>query len=334
MHGRLCQVRIRARAKTKGMSRPLRAGRGCRFGFCVYIAGERWVLASAQAAGEHGSVAGDYEYIDSFACYGEFGNGVFDRMAESRREVWFGDDGSGLIRSQHIRSVFFTDEQRLRWETMPHRSAREAIQPSLDLFAAGCFHGPRRELAQLPTDRTALTHHLRSQRQLTLHAIHQLLGEALVPSQLRQALFDLAADLPDAWISEDANDQLGRAGIGIARVERAYRVELIFDRETQELLGYRQILIGPDAQYAPTGAITGWTSYVERQVVDALPPSTPPVPEPPCDPPGGGRGTAIRPGFTLGTGYFSELQPHLDQWLTAGVITETDHKALQRQGPN
>jgi hypothetical protein len=129
MHGRLCQVRIRARAKTKGMSRPLRAGRGCRFGFCVYIAGERWVLASAQAAGEHGSVAGDYEYIDSFACYGEFGNGVFDRMAESRREVWFGDDGSGLIRSQHIRSVFFTASLSTRGHPTVARSICRRMLP-------------------------------------------------------------------------------------------------------------------------------------------------------------------------------------------------------------
>ena len=57
-------------------------------------------------------MARDYEYIDSVACYGEFGNNVFDRLAESRREAWFSDDGSGLIRSQRIRSRFFTDQQR------------------------------------------------------------------------------------------------------------------------------------------------------------------------------------------------------------------------------
>jgi hypothetical protein len=94
------------------------------------------------------------------ACDGEIGNNVFDRLAESRREVWFGDDGSGLIRSQHIRSLFFTDEQRL------------------------------------------------------LNGIHQLCGEALVPSGLRQDFVDLAADLPDAWILGDAADQLGRPGFG------------------------------------------------------------------------------------------------------------------------
>jgi hypothetical protein len=275
-------------------------------------------------------VALDYEYIDSLACYGEIGNNIFDRMVESRREVWFGNDGSGLIRSQRIRSLFFTDEQRLRWENMPNRSAREAIEPSLDLFAAGCFHGPRRQLSRLPTGRAELEGHLRSRRQLTIHGIHQLIGEALVPRELRQAFFDLAANLPDAWIVDEAADQLSRVGIGIARVERNHREELVFNPNTRELLGYRQVLVDPDPEYAaPAGAITGWTSYVSRQLVEALPADIPPVPGPPCDPPGGGRGTVIRPGLLLGTGYFTDLKHQLDQWLAAGVITKADHQAMK-----
>lgn len=275
-------------------------------------------------------MARDYEYIDSLVCYGEFGNNVFDRLAESRREAWFGDDGSGLIRSQHVRSLFFTDQQRLRWESMPTRIAREAIEPSLDLFAAGCFHGPRRELSRLPSGRAELEGFLRSRRQLTLNGIHQLIGEALVPSGQRQVLFDLAADLPDAWILDGAADQLGRPGVGIGRVERNLREELVFNPDTQELLGYRQVLVDPDAAYAArAGAITGWTAYVSRQLVTGLPEGTPPVPGPPCDSPGGGRGTWIRPGLLLGTGYFTDLRSQLDQWLAAGVITEADHQALQ-----
>jgi hypothetical protein len=288
------------------------------------------VLVSGQAQRQDDAVALDYEYVDSFACYGEIGNNVFDRLAESRREVWFGDDGSGLIRSQHIRSLFFTDEQRLRWESMPNRSAREATEPSLDLFAAGCFHGPRKELSRLPTGRGELEDYLRARRQLTLNGIHQLCGEALVPSGVRQVFVDLAADLPDAWILSDAADQLGRPGFGVARVERNYREELIFSPDTRELLGYRQVLVAPDVAYgAPVDAVIGWTSYANRQLVDALPAGTPPVPRPPCAPPGSGRGTVIRPRFMLGTGYFTDLKPHLDQWLADGVITKADHEALQ-----
>jgi hypothetical protein len=226
--------------------------------------------------------------------------------------------------------LFFTDEQRLRWEGMPNRSAREATEPSLDLFALGCFHGPRTELSRLPTGRSELEAYLRGRRQLTLSGIHQLCGEALVPSGLRQVFVDLAADLPDAWILGDASDQLGRPGFGVARVERNYREELIFSPDTREVLGYRQVLVAPDVGYgAPVDAVIGWTCYVSRQLVDALPAGTPPVPRPPCMPPGSGRGTVIRPGLMLGTGYFIDLKPHLDQWLANGVITKADHEALQ-----
>ena len=244
--------------------------------------------------------------------------------------MWFGDDGSGLIRSQRIRSLFFTDEQRLRWQSMPNRLAREVTEPSLDLFAVGCFHGPRREISRLSTGRGELEAYLRARGQLTLNGIHQLCGEALVPSGLRQVVVDLAAELPDAWILGDAADQLGRPGFGVARVERNYREELIFSLETREVLGYRQVLVAPDVDYgAPVDAVIGWTSYARRQLVDALPTGTPPVPQPPCAAPGSGRGTVIRPGLMLGTGYFTDLKPHLDQWLADGVITKADHEALQ-----
>jgi hypothetical protein len=270
----------------------------------------------------------DYEYVESLGCHGVFRNDTFERMVESRREVWFGDDGSGLIRTQLIRSHFFTDAQRLSWETTAHPTVTGSVGPSLDLFAAGCFHGPRRRLAQLATSREALAEQLESRRQLNLHGIGQLIGEALVPEEMKRAFFDLAADLPEAQIVDDATDQLGRRGVGIIRVEHRWREELIFGSESLELLGYRQVLNEPNAGYALAGAIVGWTSYVCRELVDALPAGTPPVPEPPCYPPGAGRGTVIRPGLMLGTGYFTDLQPHLDQWLAAGVITQAEHQNL------
>lgn len=283
-----------------------------------------------QAQREDDAVALDYEYIDSLTCYGEIGNNVFHRLVESRREVWFGDDGSGLIKSQHIRSLFFTEEQRLRWESMPNRPAREATEPSLDLFAAGCFHGPREELSRLPTGDRELEDYLRARGRVTLNDIHQLCGEALVPSGLREGFVDLAAGLPDAWILDDAADQLGRPGFGVARIERNYREELIFGPHTREVLGYRQVLVAPDVEDgAPVDAVIGWTSYASRQLVDSLPAGIPPVPQPPCAPRGSGRGTVIRPGLMLGTGYFTDLKPHLDQWLADGVITKADHEALQ-----
>jgi hypothetical protein len=166
---------------------------------------------------------------------------------------------------------------------------------------------------------------------LTLHGIGQLMGEALVSDALRRALHQAAAQLPGAEVLTTATDELGRTGDGVARVEHGTRVELIVDPDSGELLGDREVLVDPDADYAPPGALVGWTSYLSREIADALPKGTPPVPGPACSPPGSGRGTVIERGFVLSTGYFTELAPHLENWRANGVITNAQYDTLKDQ---
>jgi hypothetical protein len=79
------------------------------------------------------------------------------------------------------------------------------------------------------------------------------------------------------------------------------------------------------------GALVGWTSYLPRETVDSLPAGTPPVPGPPCSPPGGERGTTIKPGFVLLAGYFTDLAPQLENWRVDGVIATAQYEALKDQ---
>ncbi len=67
--------------------------------------------------------------------HGEFGNGVFQRLVEARRETWIGSDGSGLIKSARVRWSFFADEQRTRWESASYPEAVEDLSPTMELFA-------------------------------------------------------------------------------------------------------------------------------------------------------------------------------------------------------
>lgn len=272
-----------------------------------------------------------YVHIVSRGAHGEVGNNIYERLREAHREVWFGSDGSGLMKSTLIRSSFFTEEQRKRWDSVGHRAAREDLTTSMDLFAAGCLYGHGPLLSRLPTDPAALTAQLESGHRLTLHRIGELMGEAVVPDALGRALYQVASELPGAEVLRAATDELGRNGHGLARDERGERVELIFAPDSPELLGNRSVLIDPDANYAPPGAVVGWTSYVSREVVDSLPPGTPPIPGPPCRPPGSGRGTLIEPWFLLSTGYFTDLAPQLESWLTNGVITKAQYDALKEQ---
>lgn len=269
-----------------------------------------------------------YEHITSRSAYGEIVNNFYERLREAHREIWIGSDASGLISETFIRSSFFTDEQRRRWATAQNREAREDPTPSLDLSAAGCLPGHAPTLAKLDLDPRVLMSQLETRRRLTLHRIGELMGEALVPDALGGALYTLASELPGAEVLESATDELGRAGHGLARTEGNKRVELIFTSGGFELLGMREVLLDA-ADYAPSGTLVGWVSYMSREVVESLPAGTPPVPGPPCSQRGAGRGTSIEPGFVLGTGWFTDLAAQLDIWLADGVITQTQHDALK-----
>jgi len=289
-------------------------------------------MASCVEGGRRRSSAAvvDFEYIDSLTCYGHFSNDRFERMVQSRREVWFGSDGSGLCRSHFVRSIFFDEEQRARWEASARSAHQTPADRSDDLFAPGCWNGPRARLAAI-SRLGSLREALERREPISLAAIKQLIGEALVPEAQRASFFALCAELNDAVVSHDAQDQIGRPGISVARNERGRREELIFDARTLELLGTREVLIDGASGYAPAGAIVGWSCFVDRQLVPGLPAGVPKTPGPPCVPPGSGRGTPIRPGFLLSTGYFTDVRPHADRWLREGIITQRDRAALHAQ---
>lgn len=146
---------------------------------------------------------------------------------------------------------------------------------------------------------------------------------------LCRAVYEIARRLDHVEELGETRDQLGRAGLGLARVEHGDRVEAIFDRDASELLAYQRFLADPSHGYAPVGTLVSWTAYIRRELVDSLPAGTPPVPGPPCSPPGSGRGTVIERGFFLGTGYFEDLEPQLEEWLARGVITDAQHHAVR-----
>ena len=75
--------------------------------------------------------------------------------------------------------------------------------------------------------------------------------------QRRRELFAVAAALPGVRAEALAEDGLGRVGRVLERVERGVRKELIFDADSFELLGYRDVLVDPEARYAPPNAILG-----------------------------------------------------------------------------
>lgn len=267
----------------------------------------------------------DFEYIRSQGAHGHHHVGVFDAFVGSRREIWIGSDGSGLIRETGGPVSFFTDAGRAEWEA----AGSPALEygPGIDLFAPGCLGGSRMRRARLERDpeglNAALEKHVR-----TLHDAQELLGEAVVEPEFCEMVYRVACQLPDVEVLHVLGDQLGRVGRGLARVERKERSELIFAADCSELLGYQWCLAEPQP-FAPAGKLHSWSAFVERAIVDHLPNDVPPIPKLPCEPPYAGRGFPIGPGFSVTTGYVSDAVAQLVRLRDQGVISHGEYESAK-----
>jgi hypothetical protein len=265
---------------------------------------------------------GGFEYIRSCGAHGHHVMGSFDAFVGSQREIWVGDDGSGLIRESGGPVSFFTDEGRARWRAAGSPSLEYG--PSIDLFAPGCLGGSRARRARLRRDPEGLQAAL-IKYVTHLHGVKELVGEGVVAADVSMAAYDVATRLQGVEVVHELVDQLGRIGTGLVEVRGGERLELIFMADRSELLGYRRVLVEPQ-WFAPAGALHSWSSYLERAVVDDLPPGTPPVPNLPCEPRFSGRGFPIRPDFSVTTGYVTDAVAQLGRLRDQGVITDAEYE--------
>jgi hypothetical protein len=271
-----------------------------------------------------------FEYIRSRGAHGHHAVGQFDAFVGSEREIWVGDDGSGMIRSTSGPAAFFSDNGRARWEAAGSPQLEHG--PSIALFAPDCLGGSQSRRARLARDPdgidTALVKYTKR-----LKDTQALLGEGVVSAELCRAAYNVASRLPGVASVDQLSDELGRAGRGLVEIDRGERLELIFADDLTELYGYRRTLTEP-REYAPAGTVHSWSAYLQRGIVAELPAGSPPVPQLPCEH-FSGRGFTIRPGFSIMTGYVSDAVAQLAAMRDQGVITDTEYDtALTYQNPS
>jgi hypothetical protein len=97
--------------------------------------------------------------------------------------------------------------------------------------------------------------------------IGDLLRESIVPPQLAQALYRAAARIPGVTTIDDAVDARGRHGLAIARTGGGEQDEWIFDHNTLQFLGERQVAT-ESGMFGPAGTLIGTTAVVGRGVVN------------------------------------------------------------------
>jgi DNA-directed RNA polymerase specialized sigma24 family protein len=100
--------------------------------------------------------------------------------------------------------------------------------------------------------------------------VGDVLRSAPLPSDLRAALYRVAARIPGIHLIGEVRDTAGRGGVGVAFDDPARRRILIFDPQTAELLGEQSVLLEPgDYLDAAPGTVVGEAAYLEAGVVDS-----------------------------------------------------------------
>ncbi|MGK5552981.1 CU044_5270 family protein [Actinomadura kijaniata] len=132
-------------------------------------------------------------------------------------------------------------------------------------------------LSRLPTDVRGMRAHLYaapgdgSPDTRAWERAGDLLRETYLPRAQRAALFRAIATIPGVDAVGGAQDAARRTGLGVGRVDRGIREDLIFDRRTYALLGEREVVVDAAQAKAPVGSLIGSTAQLSVTVTDTLP---------------------------------------------------------------
>jgi hypothetical protein len=110
-----------------------------------------------------------------------------------------------------------------------------------------------------------------------------LLNKPNVTPELRAAAFGALSEIPGIELNRDAVDMVGRPGYalgyeapaagGYGSMMRGFRVEYIFDPETSDVLGRREVITHPEElswkPEIPAGTVLREAAYLETAVVDS-----------------------------------------------------------------
>jgi hypothetical protein len=216
--------------------------------------------------------------VESLGGHGVHAHGQYDAFRPVHRWLYVAADGSALIREIAGPYSFFTPDGKARWEAAGSPLLREGLND--DVYGPGRFSGTQSRLVAGRHDPATASALLAARPPRTLKAFDALLGETILPADVRQTCYELAGQLPGVETLTMVSDQLGRPGRGFAENdENGYRLEVIF-ADDYEMLGYQRTLLTPDPDwdYAPPGTLVSWTAYVTRQWTDQLPADSPPIP--------------------------------------------------------
>jgi hypothetical protein len=153
--------------------------------------------------------------------------------------------------------------------TVPASSGPGGNQPTCP--QPGSINGPTyRYLQTLPTDPHALLNVIYQQMQgqqpkseEAFTSIGDAIEEAIAPPAVSAALYRAAALIPGVTVVPDVTNALGHHGVAVAFDAQGVREEWIFDKQTLQFIGERNINLAD-------GSINGESAILQRAFVDHI----------------------------------------------------------------
>jgi len=227
-----------------------------------------------------------YTKSESAAIESVAGDGGYALLVPVVRELWVARDGSGRLRTERGKPTFLSDRDRQAWEAAGKPDLR-AGTVSDDSFGPGGLYSE--DLSTLPTEPDALFRLIEERSKNSGPGLHpemfvmvgDLLRETVAPAELRAALFRVAERIPGVKVTAEIKDPKDRPGVGVSldyddNNGRVIRSELIFDRDSSQLLAERQVAgerlaLPPNYSSPPPGAPTSAPAASPAPGLDVAP---------------------------------------------------------------
>lgn len=214
---------------------------------------------------------GQFIYVRMQATWASSGAG-YTYLQPQLYEAWLRPDSVDAVRIQktYQTPVFLHpgDRKRLAEQgiTVPAAGSVETMSAAGDHAAPGLSNPSYDYLQRLPSDPGslyAMVSRYAENRGVThaqemLDTVTSLLEWSIAPPKLRSALFEVATRIPGVDVF-GAVDAAGRHGTAVGLTADGVRYETVFDPDTGELLGQRQVLTRP-ADGAPAGTVIAFDS--------------------------------------------------------------------------
>ena len=186
-------------------------------------------------------------------------------------EVWLASDGSGRMQTTYLDVSFSSKQDQTLWEQAGSQEIPRVGKTLIaDYGPDGLSYFP---VERLPTDPDALRQALADGTVIEpapgdvneLSTIGSLLAQEDGDGDLRQALFDLLASIPNVTVSTDVVDPLDRPAVEVAISDDAGVTSLLLDPVDARLLARTRT---PPADERPP--LTYWQAYEQSSIVSRI----------------------------------------------------------------